>query len=657
MLSYGYSGIFLVDSSGRALISVAGAQAVDSHDWHDYLDEAISTGNVTLTDFHREAPGKPIHLSVIVPLSDRNVSADSIGFLIMMIDPPTYLYPMNERLPTSAKTAETLLVRRDGDHVLFLNELRFQKNSAMNLRFPLNLNSLPAAMAVRGYSGIFEGLEYRGVPVTAALRDIPGTRWFIVSRMDDSEIYAPVKKRMWMLVMLVMGLIGGTGFTIGFVWKRQNENFYRELYSADQALRSSEERFRSLVETINDWIWEIDENGLYTYSSPAVYSFLGYEPSEIIGKSPFDFMPSYEAISLAEVVRNILSEKKPFSGLENINVSKNGEMVVLESNGVPIFDFNGVFRGYRGTDRNISERKRAEEALKRSEERFRSTMDSMLEGGQLMDFDWRYLYINSAAEKQNRRPSAELLGNRYMDAWPGITETHVFSLIRHCLEERSAHQIENEFIFPDGSRGWFDLSIQPVPEGVFILSIDVTERKKTEEKLRTAYERLDSMISSNVAGIIIADSGGGLIEVNDCYLDMIGYNRYDFEKGLIRWNEITPPEYLESDARAVEELRQKGVCAPYEKEYRRKDGSRVWVLLADVMLPGPEEQIFAIVINISDRKFVQEQLKFSESVSAPLWKGPRTPFSSRAAGYSSISIPPPFVFSGRRMKANWWGSR
>jgi PAS domain S-box-containing protein len=612
MLSYGYAGIFLADSAGSVRISAAGAHPVDFRHWHDYLDEAIRAKSVILTDFHREAPDKPIHLSVIVPLSERDVSVDNIGFLVMVVDPRNYLYPMIERWPTSSKTAETLLVRRDGDDVLFLNELRFQKNTAMNLRFSLKRNSLPAAMAVQGYSGIFEGLDYRGVPVTAALRDIPGTKWFIVSRMDDSEIYASVKKRLWMLVILVMGLIGSTGVTIGFIWKKQSEIFYRELYNAGQALESSEERFRSLVETINDWIWEIEEKGFYTYSSPAVYSFLGYEPPEIIGKTPFDFMPSHEAISSSEAIRNILSEKKPFSGLENINVGKNGEMVVLESNGVPIFDSDGVFRGYRGTDRNISERKRAEKALKKSEERFRSTLDNMLEGGQIMDFDWRYIYMNSAAEKQSRRPSAELIGKRFMDTWPGITETHVFSLIRQCLEERSSHQIENEFLFPDGSSGWFDLSIQPVPEGVFILSIDITERKKTEEKLRTAYERLDRMISSNVAGMIIADSGGGLIEVNDCYLEMTGYDRNDFEKGLIRWNEITPPEYSEADSRAVRELREKGICAPYEKEYTRKDGSRVWVLLADVMLPGPEEQIFAIVINISDRKFVQEQLKFSE---------------------------------------------
>lgn len=123
----------------------------------------------------------------------------------------------------------------------------------------------------------------------------------------------------------------------------------------------------------------------------------------------------------------------------------------------------------------------------------RSIMDSMLEGCQVIGFDWRYLYINHSASLQNKREAKELLGKRYMDIWPGIEHTHVFSLIKDCLENRNLHRLENEFEFPDETIGWFNLSIQPVPEGVFILSIDITSQKKIEGDFLKNQELLEEM--------------------------------------------------------------------------------------------------------------------------------------------------------------------
>jgi len=141
-----------------------------------------------------------------------------------------------------------------------------------------------------------------------------------------------------------------------------------------------------------------------------------------------------------------------------------------------------------------AERRRAEEALARSEQRYRSTLDNILEGCQLLDFEWRYLYLNDAAAKQNRRPNAELLGQRMPDMWPGIEATPVFALLRRCMEDRVALHEETEFTFADGSRGWFDVRSQPVPEGIFVLSIDISERKQVERVVRELNESLEAKV-------------------------------------------------------------------------------------------------------------------------------------------------------------------
>jgi len=129
------------------------------------------------------------------------------------------------------------------------------------------------------------------------------------------------------------------------------------------ALRESRRRFRSLAEATSDWVWEIDQNGIYTYTSPKVKDLLGYEPEEIIGKTPFDLMPPDEAKRVRAIFRDTAASQKPFERLENVNLHKDGRLVVLETSGVPIFDEAGNLLGYRGIDRDITKRKKAEEKI------------------------------------------------------------------------------------------------------------------------------------------------------------------------------------------------------------------------------------------------------------------------------------------------------
>ena len=134
---------------------------------------------------------------------------------------------------------------------------------------------------------------------------------------------------------------------------------------------------------------------------------------------------------------------------------------------------------------NINERKQAEEALLVSEARYRPLLDAMLEGCQIIGFDWRYLYVNDAVTQHGHQPKEILLGHTMMEVYPGIENTELFAALRRCMNGRTPQQMENEFAYPDGMKGWFELSIQPVPEGIFILSIDITRRKRAEETIHT----------------------------------------------------------------------------------------------------------------------------------------------------------------------------
>lgn len=129
-------------------------------------------------------------------------------------------------------------------------------------------------------------------------------------------------------------------------------------------LKESENRFRHVAETAREWIWEVDTNGMYTYSSPVMESLLGYTPDEVVGKKYFyDFFVPEIKEEMKQVAFEVFAKKEVFREFENTNVHKNGNLVIVSTSGSPIFDDAGNLTGYRGVDEDITERKKAEQAL------------------------------------------------------------------------------------------------------------------------------------------------------------------------------------------------------------------------------------------------------------------------------------------------------
>lgn len=110
----------------------------------------------------------------------------------------------------------------------------------------------------------------------------------------------------------------------------------------------------------------------------------------------------------------------------------------------------------------------------------RRALDCLREGFQIIGFDWKYIYLNPAAASHGRRDARELIGTRMVEAYPGIDQTPLFEVLRRCMDERSSDVFENEFTFPDGSTRWFEIRVQPVPEGICVYSADIEQRKRKQ---------------------------------------------------------------------------------------------------------------------------------------------------------------------------------
>ena len=242
-----YDGVALLAPGGDRLFG-AGEPVTPSDMPAAFAARSRDGGEVTHSDLFRDTAGK-IRLFWAVPFrtpEDNRLLATAF----FAVDPERFLFPFLRVWPVPSRTAETLLVRRDGDHVLFLNQLKFRTDAALQLRIPLTATEVPAVRAVLGREGIVEGTDYRGEWVVAALRALSGTDWFLVARLDTAEMYAPVRERLWLMVFFLLALLVGAGMALLFFWVRLLHAHRFEL------LRAAAEKDRLYAGTLEQQVAE-----------------------------------------------------------------------------------------------------------------------------------------------------------------------------------------------------------------------------------------------------------------------------------------------------------------------------------------------------------------------------------------------------------------
>ena len=281
----GYANVALADTQGVIRLSAPETSPLGVPPHDPEIAAGLGARQPVLSRLHRDTPDGPIHMAVLVPIRDEQKDGPPLGLLVLRIDPTTYLYPFIQRWPTPSRTAETLLVRREGNEVVYLNDLRFQTNTALNLRMPLSRLDLPAVHAALGEERIVEGVDYRGVLVVAALRTIRDSPWALEARMDAAEVYAPMRSQLWQIVILTGALLLGAAGYVSLAWRQQRIRTYRERAKAADALRASEIRYRRLFEAAKDGVLLLDaETGDVVDVNPYLTGLLGGARADFLGK-------------------------------------------------------------------------------------------------------------------------------------------------------------------------------------------------------------------------------------------------------------------------------------------------------------------------------------------------------------------------------------
>jgi PAS domain S-box-containing protein len=299
-------------------------------------------------------------------------------------------------------------------------------------------------------------------------------------------------------------------------------------------LRASENRFRALVETSLDWIWEIDAEGRYTYTSPSVFKLLGYSPEQVLGRTPFDFMAADEATRIAAVFTNINADHQPFTLLENTCLHKDGHEVVLETSGTPIFDTSGTFVGYHGIDRDITEHKLAENAIKEEEAFNRLLFDNSLIAKVVMDQGTgRYLDCNKAAVRlYGYQSREEVLGLTPLDV-SDVTQYDgtksalaAVGKVQECIE-RGKILFTWRHRRPDGTTWDAEvhlMSFKHHDESFMQFQLlDITERRQSEHEQQRLNRALRLLSDCNWALVHAEDEHSLMMDVCRLVVESGGY--------------------------------------------------------------------------------------------------------------------------------------
>jgi PAS domain S-box-containing protein len=618
---YHYSDILLLTPDRSQLMSYSGQRVKIHPEMTEAFAQARENAQPILSALHSGEDFEFPHIFLTVPmaLEDENQTT-LLGYFLFVINANDYLYPLIQSWPLPSQTAETLLVRQEGDEALFLNELRHIEDTALNLRIPLTELDVPAVKAVLGETGVVDGIDYRGVPVIAAILPVPDTDWFMISKIDQAEALAVWRTSGALIVLLILGAVGTAGGFVGVIWQRNAKHHYLAMAETELARRESEERHRVTLMSVGDGVIVTDPTGRVQLMNPVAETLTGWMQNDAQGRAleeVFHIINEETRQRVEDPVEKIMREGNVV-GLANhtLLISRDGREIPIADSGAPIRIEQGKIRGVVLVFRDQTEEHTAQHNLEDSEKKFRTYFESSPTAISLTSPDGNYIGVNQAYCEMTGFTEEELIGK------PATNFTHMED--RPAFERRMSkslsgkqqdHQIDKRLVARNGEIIWVtgntNLITDTDGKPLFFLShmINITHQKEAEEKLRLSEERFRQLAESAPEGIFV-QSGSKFIYVNPAAVSLFGAKEKDELMSAPMLERFVPDERKEITKRIQEIITEKKSAGVVERRCVRMDGEEFDAeVSAGYFTWEGKEGTLVFIRDISERKLAERELQ------------------------------------------------
>jgi PAS domain S-box-containing protein len=385
------------------------------------------------------------------------------------------------------------------------------------------------------------------------------------------------------------------------------------------ALKQTEEnliRLAAIVESSDDAIIGEDLNSIITSWNKGAEKIFGYSADEMVGGTIKQLIPADRQDEQDKFQAQIRLGGS-VAQFETVRQAKDGCLLNVSITLSPIKDAGGKVIGMSKVARDITEHKRAEAALRDEQAMFQSLADTIPDRIYFKDLQSRFVRINEAMTRRfNLKSAAEAVGKTDCDFRSKEHADRAYKDEQHIMSTgEPLIDCEEMETRPDGHVTWSSATKVPLRDargnitGLVGITRDITERKRIEARFRR-------LVDSNAQGVIFFNMAGEITGSNDAFLHLTGYTGEDLEAGRVNWTAMTPPEYAHLDRHALEQIAAGGSCVPYEKEFIRKQGSRVPVLLGAAAFEDNPGEGVCFVLDLTERKKLETEFRQSQKMEA-----------------------------------------
>ena len=533
----GYANVFLTTADGNVICSVEEMPKINAQT-KDAIKLAGSEKQTVFGEIFVEQDTNQVYLDVVSPIINDNGSITF--FLGLRINPEEQLFPIIQSWPTPSQSAETLILRKDGDHIVFLNNLRHNPAKPLTLIVPLSETNVPAVQAAMGTTGTFEGIDYRGVQVLSEIIPIEDSNWYMISKVDKSEILAEIQNlENYVFFMMAISILFAIAFA-AYIYNYRQHTLYRNLFNAESQQVEAQEETRTTLYSIGDGVITTDALGMITRINPVAEQLTGWSEKEALGKpllEVFKIINENTRLEVENPVVHVLREGL-IVGLANhtLLIDKDGVERPIADSGAPIRNKNGEIIGVVMVFRDQTK----ERAAQKERMLLSDTISASLNEIYIFDANTlHFRFVNKSALNNLGYTLNQINQLTPLDLKPEYTLKSYHALIQDLLDGKKEKEVfetvqkrSNGTVYPVEVHLQL---IQHESEKVFLAVIqDITEKKKAQTKIRDTEEQYSHLFTEMDEGfavhqIVLDDAGNAVdyifLDVNPAFEKLTGLKK------------------------------------------------------------------------------------------------------------------------------------